>query len=267
MGEGKYYWLKLKKDFFKRHDIRVLRTRTGGEKLVLIYLMMMCESIDHNGELRFSNAIPYTADTLSATIGEDEETVDDALNVLLDFGLIEITEDKTIIMTKVQEMIGSASNSDGAVRQRRYRERLKNEDCVTECDEGVTDSVTKCNATVTDNVTDRNESKSKSKSKSKNIEKDNNTYVQEFDELWELYPRKQGKTNALKSYIKARKEGVTKEEVEQGILDYGAYIKTNNVEGKYIKMGSTWFNQRCWTDEHSMRVKSGRLDWIDEVEL
>lgn len=100
------------------------------------------------------------------------------------------------------------------------------------------------------------------------LDKDSiNIYVQEFDELWELYPRKQGKTNALKSYIKARKEGVTKEEVEQGILDYGAYIKKNNVEGKYIKMGSTWFNQRCWTDDLSMRVKSGRLDWIDEVEL
>lgn len=35
-------------------------------------------------------------------------------------------------------------------------------------------------------------------------------YQDEFNELWEQYPRKQGKTNAHKAYIKARNSGATK---------------------------------------------------------
>lgn len=100
------------------------------------------------------------------------------------------------------------------------------------------------------------------------IGKGNNTstYEDEFEELWKLYPRKEGKTNSQKAYIKARKEGIPKETIEQGILDYCAYIRANNIEGRYIKMGSTWFNQRCWTDDHSMRV-ADRNDWLKEMQL
>ena len=56
---GKYYWLKLKKDFFKRHDIRILESMPNGEQTVLFYLKLMLESVDHDGELRFSEEIPY----------------------------------------------------------------------------------------------------------------------------------------------------------------------------------------------------------------
>lgn len=93
----------------------------------------------------------------------------------------------------------------------------------------------------------------------------NDSLKEEFDELWKLYPRKEGKSNAEKAYIKARKEGIPKEEIEQGILDYLAHIKTANIEGKYILHGSTWFNQRRWTDDHSLRMKEDRNAWMMDV--
>ena len=75
----------------------------------------------------------------------------------------------------------------------------------------------------------------------------------EFDILWKLYPRKEGKSNALKDYIKARKDKknpVTMEEVQRGIERYVKYITAAKTERRFIKQGSTWFHQRCWEDEY-----------------
>ena len=36
----KYYWLKLKEDFFDKKDIRYLRSLPDGDKLIIIYLMI-----------------------------------------------------------------------------------------------------------------------------------------------------------------------------------------------------------------------------------
>ena len=89
----------------------------------------------------------------------------------------------------------------------------------------------------------------------KNIkkEKKNNIYtlVQEFENLWSIYPKKQGKTDAEKKYQKYRKEGTTYEEVLQGLENYNSYIKRKGIEQRYIKNGSTWFNQKCWNDDYT----------------
>ena len=39
----RYYWLKLKRDFFKRHDIRVIEDMPNGKEYVLFYLKLMVE--------------------------------------------------------------------------------------------------------------------------------------------------------------------------------------------------------------------------------
>lgn len=83
-----------------------------------------------------------------------------------------------------------------------------------------------------------------------------NIYEQEFDEVWQLYPRKQGKENAKKAYIKARKQGVEKEEIVKGLNQYIAYIIRNKTEQRYIKQGSTWFNQKCWSDDYDNNGRS-----------
>jgi hypothetical protein len=74
----------------------------------------------------------------------------------------------------------------------------------------------------------------------------------EFEAIWKSYPRKIGKPNAERSYIKARKEGTTKEEVIDGLNRYLEYIRANRTDTKYIKHGATWFNQRGWTDDYTL---------------
>lgn len=84
-------------------------------------------------------------------------------------------------------------------------------------------------------------------------EKNNNIYtlVQEFEKLWSMYPKKQGKTDAEKKYYKYRKDGTTYEEVLNGLENYNSYIKRKGIEQRYIKNGSTWFNQKCWNDDYT----------------
>ena len=100
-------------------------------------------------------------------------------------------------------------------------------------------------------------------------------YKPEFEEIWKKYPKKQGKSKAEEAYAKARKGGVTREIIEAGLDRYVSYVTGNNVDDRYIKNGSTWFNQACWNDEYktyqkspknSFRNMSGR-DWnFDELE-
>lgn len=80
----------------------------------------------------------------------------------------------------------------------------------------------------------------------------NKTIEVEFEELWKLYPRKVGKAKALTYYKKARKKDTTFEEVKQGILNYCAEIKKKKTELRYVKHGSTWFNNQGWKDEYDV---------------
>ena len=76
------------------------------------------------------------------------------------------------------------------------------------------------------------------------------TVSEEFKELWELYPRKEGKKAALASYQRAKKKGVHFDDVRAGILNYLDYIKVKKIEPQFIKQGSTWFNGEHWNDEY-----------------
>lgn len=88
--------------------------------------------------------------------------------------------------------------------------------------------------------------------------KNNNIYNDEFEKLWKLYPRKQGKAKALQAYIKARKNGVEYETIKKGVENYSRYVENNRIEQEYIKHGSTWFNQQCWDDDYSVVEKEKR---------
>ena len=80
----------------------------------------------------------------------------------------------------------------------------------------------------------------------------------EFDKLWDLYPKKQGKRQAFGHYERARKSGTTYEEVEQGINAYIHYLKVTQTGQQFIKMGSTFFSQRAWQDDWStLQIPSG----------
>lgn len=138
MADKQYYWLKMPRDFFKKHYIEILLGMDDGKTLVLFYIWMLTESIDHDGRLRYSDTKPYTPKLLASIAHYPESFVEMALNTFLELELIEVEGDETIVLPKSLEMIGSESES--AQRVRRYRERK----------EAKRYNVTKCNADVTE---------------------------------------------------------------------------------------------------------------------
>lgn len=115
----RYYWLKLKKDFFQQHQIKVLKTLPNGRLYALIYLELLAESTSHDGELRYSKLLPYDVVTLSAVIDEDKDNVEKAIETLINLELIEILDDGTIYMKEIQKLIGTETGQ--TIRKREAR--------------------------------------------------------------------------------------------------------------------------------------------------
>lgn len=126
----KYYWLKLKRDFFKRHDVTVIEAMQNGDKYLLFYMKLLVESIDHEGALRFSDTVPYNDSMLSAITHTDIDIVRSAVKVFQQFGMMDMMDDGTLYLNQVETMIGD--ETAWAEKKRLYREKQK----LIETDEG-----------------------------------------------------------------------------------------------------------------------------------
>lgn len=115
----KYYWLKLKRDFFKRHDIRIVESMPNGKDYILFYLKLLLESIDHEGTLRFSETIPYNEQMLSVVTNTNIDTVRSAMKLFIELNMMTVFDDQTIYMNEVDKLIGSESSSAERVRKHR----------------------------------------------------------------------------------------------------------------------------------------------------
>lgn len=148
MAEKKYYWLKLPRNFFGKHYIKILRAKENGELLVLFYMWMLTEAIDHEGRLRYSEDIPYDEEMLAEASGFALHIVTQALQQFTKLQLVITESDGTLFMPKSIEMIGSESAS--AQRVREYRERKNSKEKKPETVENTesNDNVTKCNSYV-----------------------------------------------------------------------------------------------------------------------
>ena len=102
------------------------------------------------------------------------------------------------------------------------------------------------------------------------IDKNNNIpskeFEDEFEEIWKLYPKKVGKKDSLRHYIRNRKNGTTRETIENGLKNYIDYIASQNIPTQYIKDGSTWFNQESWNDERVIVHKETEEEWEERME-
>ena len=123
----KYYWLKLKRDFFKRHDVRIIEEMPNGKDYILFYLKLLLESVDHEGELRFSDTIPYNEQMLSVITNTNIDIVRSAMRVFMELNMVEMFDDQTIYMVEVQKLVGSETAT--AARMRKSREKKKLLEC------------------------------------------------------------------------------------------------------------------------------------------
>lgn len=117
----KYFWLKLKDDFFRDKRIKKLRRIAGGDTYTIIYLKMQLLSIKTNGVLIYEGVEDNFAEELALELDEDTDNVKVVLAFLQANGMIEETKQDHFLMTETIKCIGSESAS--AERVRRHREK------------------------------------------------------------------------------------------------------------------------------------------------
>ena len=141
----KYYWLKLKEDFFEQRVIKKLRKIAGGDTYTIIYLKLQLLAMKNDGKLIFENVEDDFASEMALELDEDVENVKVTLMYLEKNNLIETISKDEFFLPEVLEVTGSETAS--AIRVREHRKRKKTLQCnadVISCNEVVTDLKQKC---------------------------------------------------------------------------------------------------------------------------
>ena len=90
-------------------------------------------------------------------------------------------------------------------------------------------------------------------------------YTAEFEEVWALYPKKINKYQAFIAFQKALETGATVADIKAGIERYRDYIARKKIKERYIKHGSTFFNQRGWEDDYDIEIPSTKTELDEEL--
>lgn len=122
----KYYYLKLKENFYESEEMIILQNMTDGYLYSDILMKLYLRSLKTEGKLMFKNIIPYTPTVLAQVVRHQVGTIERALKIFQELGLVEILDNGAIYMTDIQNFIGESSTE--ADRIRNYRKRIKQEE-------------------------------------------------------------------------------------------------------------------------------------------
>lgn len=222
----KYYYLKLKEDFFDSEEIKILESMKDGYIYSNILLKLYLRSLRNEGRLMYRNVIPYTPEILATLVGHQVGTVEKALDVFKKLELIEVLDNGAIYMMDIQNFIGKSSTE--ADRQRAYYNRVKDEKTMLESGETVPEFLGETDP----------EPKPESKSN-----RAINSYSVDFEEFWSLYPRKADKAQAYKKYKARLEDGYSHEQLCEAAKNYATQCKRDKTEDKYIKHGKTFLGE------------------------
>lgn len=224
----KYYYLKLKEDFFESEEIKILESMKDGYIYSNILLKLYLRSLRNEGRLMYRNIIPYTPEILATLTGHQVGTVEKALEVFKKLGLIEVLDNGAIYMMDIQNFIGKSSTE--ADRQRAYYNRVKEEKALIE---GVPD----------EEVPKLPEERPQEQKPEPKSNRAINSYSVDFEEFWSIYPRKADKAQAYKKYKARLEDGYSHEQLCQAAKTYAEQCRRDRTEEKYIKHGKTFLGE------------------------
>lgn len=121
----KYYYLKLKDDYFDSDDLIVLENMPDGYLYSNILLKFYLRSLKNEGKLMFKDRIPYNSSILAQITRHSVGVIEKAIKIFVGLGLIEIMDNGAIYLLDIQNYIGESSTE--ADRKRSYRLKIDNE--------------------------------------------------------------------------------------------------------------------------------------------
>ena len=127
MSNKRYYWLKLKEDFFEEDTISWIEDQPNGKEYSLFYLKLCLKSLKTDGILVRNVGemlIPYDTKTLSKITNTDIDTVMVAMELFKSIGLIQIFDNGEIFLTQLKNMVGSETDKAELMRKKRAKDKL-----------------------------------------------------------------------------------------------------------------------------------------------
>lgn len=121
----KYYYLKIKENFYETEDMKILQAMDNGYLYSDILMKLYLKSLKTDGKLMFKENIPYSPKMIATITNHNVDTVDKALCMFRELGLIEVLDNGAIYMLDIQSLIGKSSSE--ADRKREYRNKIKEE--------------------------------------------------------------------------------------------------------------------------------------------
>ena len=118
----KYYYLKLKENYFDDDSIVLLESMQDGVLYSNILLKLYLKSLKHGGRLQLDEDIPYTAQMIATITRQQIGTVERALQIFLKLGLVEVLDSGTFYMSNIELLIGQSSTE----AERKRVARLQN---------------------------------------------------------------------------------------------------------------------------------------------
>lgn len=120
----KYYWLKLKDDFFSSKRIKKLRRLAGGDTYVIIYLKMQLIAMKRDGIIQYTGLEKTFAEELALDIDEDVDNVQVTLSYLVNTGLAETSDNINFFFPYAVENVGSETAAAQRMREARNKASL-----------------------------------------------------------------------------------------------------------------------------------------------
>lgn len=226
----KYYYLKLKEDFFESDEMLILQRMPSGYLYSDILMKLYLRSLKDEGKLMYRNRIPYSPDVLATVCRHEVGVIEKALDVFQQLGLVEILDNGAIYMMDIQNFIGQSSTE--ADRKREYRARVEAEKVAA------VDSPAEL-----PEISDEMVAEIMAPPKESQSNRAINTYSATFEDFWKAYPRKADKAQAYKKYNARIKDGFSPEELLKAAENYAAQCRRERTEEKYIKHGKTFLGE------------------------
>ena len=234
----RYYWLKLKDDFFTDKRIKKLRRIAGGDTYTIIYLKMMMKCMNNDGILEYDGIEDSFADELALDLDEDADNVQITVNFLMQAGLLEEMGENHFLMTEVPELIGSETAN--AQRVRDFRNKQK----ALQCNADVTEVKQFCNV-------EKETEKEKEKDIEKREEKRESINYQQIADMYNdtcvSFPRLTTLSDTRKKAIRARLNTYT--------IDDFALMFAKAEASSFLKGG----NDRNWSATFDWMIKDSNM--------
>lgn len=256
----KYYYLKLKENFFDSEEMIILQNMPDGYLYSDILMKLYLRSLKNSGKLMFKDLIPYTPSALAQVVRHQIGTVEKALRIFQDLGLIEILDNGAIYMLDIQNFIGESSTE--ADRIRKYRNQIKQDvQMLQQTNNKSTPEIElEKEIDINNNIYGQDELDQQLQEKSVKT-----LWEEQFKEFYKNYPKKVKKQDVKKWFKKNKPSSELFSSMMSSLEQFRGSKDWLKEKGQFIPYPSTWLNQRRWEDE-GMTRKQDKTKY-EEVKL